>query len=92
MRDTLTAGGLWLADGRFIPAITVAPVTRKPPQGVSFGAVYGRPYRAGSRVLWMFRCGQRVRFFTAGGVQVGEEQRNVAPAVAYALSKGWVQL
>jgi len=92
MRDTLMAGGLWLADGRFISVITVGPVTRKPPRDVDFGSLYGRPYQAGARILWMFRRGQRVRFFTAGVVQVGEEQRNVAPAVAYAISKGWMQL
>lgn len=91
-RDTLTPAGLRLADGRFIPAITVRPVTRTPPREVAFGTVYGRPYRAGARILWMFRHRQRVRFFTAGGKQVGPEQHNVAPAVAYALAKGWVQL
>lgn len=77
---------------RFVPCITVGPITRKPPTNVTFGARYGRPWKTGSRVLWMFRRGQRVRWFTAGGVQVGPEQRNVVPAVCYANSQGWVQL
>jgi hypothetical protein len=77
------------AAGRFIPSITVGPITRKPPTGVTFGTRYGSPWRAGSRVVWMFRKGQRVRFFTAAGVEVGEEQRNVAPAVAYMNAQGW---
>jgi hypothetical protein len=77
---------------RFIPSITVGPVTRKPPSNVTFGTVYGRPWKVGSKIVWMFRRGQRVRFFTAGGREIGEEQSNVAPAVAYASSKGWIKL
>lgn len=37
----------------------------------------------------MRRKGQRVRFFDPRGLQVGPEQPNVAPAVAYAMSQGW---
>jgi hypothetical protein len=40
--------------------------------------------------LWMFRKGQRVRFYGPDGQQVGPEQANVAPAVAYAHSKRWL--
>lgn len=35
------------------------------------------------------RKGQRCRFYTPDGRQVGPEQANLAPAVAYALSQGW---
>jgi len=37
----------------------------------------------------IYRKGQRVRFYTLGGEQVGPEQANVAPAVAYAMAHGW---
>lgn len=40
--------------------------------------------------LWMFRKGQRVRFYDSNGQQVGPEQANVAPAVAYARSQRWM--
>jgi len=76
----------------FIPCITVGPVKQRPPTNVAFGSCYGRPYRAGGRIVWLFRKGQRVRFFNNRGEQVGAEQRNVAPAVAFAISQGWVQL
>lgn len=42
--------------------------------------------------VWMWRKGQRVRFHDHKGIQVGPEQANVAPAVAYAMSRGWVRL
>jgi len=37
----------------------------------------------------MYRKGQRVRFYSLEGEQVGPEQTNVAPAVAYAMARGW---
>ena len=40
-------------------------------------------------LVWMRRKGQRVRFYNAYGAQVGPEQDNVAPAVAYAHTQGW---
>ncbi len=40
--------------------------------------------------ITMWRKGQRVRFYTPNGRQVGPEQANVAPAVAYAMAKGWI--
>lgn len=42
----------------------------------------------GERVRW-FRKRQAVRFYTAAGKQVGPEQRNVAPAMCFALHYGW---
>ncbi|KKM92024.1 hypothetical protein LCGC14_1222580 [marine sediment metagenome] len=59
-------------------------------QPAKWGKPYGMPFctRHG-RVRRMFRKGQRVRFYDGQGRQIGPEQRNVAPAVAYALSKGW---
>lgn len=56
---------------------------------------FGKPYGTTPYVtpdgdeLFMYRKGQKVRFFDARGVQVGPEQPNVAPAVAYARSQGW---
>ena len=41
------------------------------------------------RRVEMQRKGQRVRFFDDRGRQVGPEQSNVAPALAYARSLGW---
>jgi hypothetical protein len=57
-----------------------------------WGSVYGdtRPaYCTEFGYVWMFRKGQRVRFYDEDGQQVGPEQANVAPAVAYARSQGW---
>lgn len=57
---------------------------------------WGKPYggdepwitpRGGQR--WMYRKGQRVRFFDSRGRQVGPEQSNVVPAIAAAFSMGW---
>ncbi len=54
---------------------------------------WGKPYGAGFQTpygrVWMMRKGVRVRFFDEEGNQVGPEHSNVAPAVAYAMSKGW---
>lgn len=49
-------------------------------------------YRTPQGPVWMFRRGQRVRFYAADGTQVGPEQPNVAPAVAYAFSQGWASI
>lgn len=40
-------------------------------------------------LVTMFRNGQKVRFYDQEGNQVGPEQRNVAPAVAFALHYRW---
>ena len=45
----------------------------------------------GERV-WMYRNGQRVRFYTREGTQVGPEQSNVAPAFAYVLHHHWISV
>jgi hypothetical protein len=39
--------------------------------------------------VWLFRKGQRCRFYDAQGVQVGPEHRNVAPAVTWAHAHLW---
>ena len=46
-------------------------------------------YQTPEGLVWMFRRGQCVRFYTEAGQQVGPEQPNVAPAVAYAWSQHW---
>lgn len=59
-------------------------------EGPNWGEPYtDEPYRTEVGLVWMWRKGQRVRFYTEQGVQVGPEQANVAPAVAYAVSQGW---
>lgn len=58
------------------------------------GKVYGDP-KSPSHItdaglsVWMWRKGQRVRFLTADGVQVGPEHSNVAPALLSAAHAGW---
>jgi hypothetical protein len=72
-----------------IDGFTIPIVNGKP-----FGEIYGSEEhpsfitREGVRV-WMWRKTQKVRFFTATGRQVGPEQLNIAPALAFAYSEGW---
>jgi hypothetical protein len=40
--------------------------------------------------VWMWRRGQRVRFFDAQGNQVGPEHKNVVPALIYAAANCWI--
>jgi hypothetical protein len=40
--------------------------------------------------VWMYRKGQRVRYFDGDGTQVGPEHRNVAPAAYWAAASGWI--
>jgi hypothetical protein len=58
-----------------------------------FGQIYGDAstpsYYSPDGPVWMYRKGQHVRFYTDAGTQVGPEQDNIAPAVAYALTQGW---
>jgi hypothetical protein len=60
--------------------------------GASWGRLYGGdvPYRTpDGKLVRMFRKGQRVRFIDADGEQVGPEQSNVGPALAYAAANRW---
>lgn len=57
---------------------------------------WGEPYGPGphyqttdGRLVTMFRKGQKVRFYDQEGHQVGPEQSNVAPAIAYAQHNRW---
>lgn len=57
---------------------------------------FGRPYGPGPHYttsegvdVWMWRKGQRVRFYDTHGTQVGPEHTNVAPAVVWAAFHGW---
>lgn len=64
-------------------------VTRASGSPVSWGQVYGLPVTTGDgRKLELRRKGQRCRFYDRSE-QVGPEQRNVAPALAYAMAQGW---
>ena len=64
-----------------------------PPQ-VDWGEPYGGHHltRSGNHgePRWMRRRGQRVRWYDGDGAQVGPEQANVAPALAWAASQGWL--
>lgn len=60
---------------------------------------WGSPYGPGphyktsdGKEVTMYRKGQKVRFYDRSGHQVGPEQSNVAPAVAFAHSQGWRSL
>lgn len=67
---------------------------RVEPRNPNFGKIYGAPrypaYHSPRGAVWMWRKGQKVRFYTSMGKQVGPEQRNVAHAVAYAQRKEWL--
>lgn len=67
------------------------------PKSPNFGRIYGsasHPSFITNRgvPVWMWRKGQRVRFYTESGKQVRPEQPNVAPAVAAALAWGWTDV
>jgi len=40
-------------------------------------------------IVTMYRKRQKVRFFTEAGRQIGPEQANVGPGIAYAMVHGW---
>lgn len=58
---------------------------------LAFGKPYGGEARTKSGVrVHMYRNGRnRVRWYTYSGRQIGPEQSNVAPAIAYAVAHGW---
>jgi hypothetical protein len=60
----------------------------------AWGEPYGNTYfqTLSGRLLQMRRKGQRVRFFDIRGQQVGLEQPNVAPALAYADYMKWKEV
>lgn len=60
----------------------------RPGWGAPYGGV-NPAYLTPDGPVWLFRKGQKTRFYDDLGRQVGPEQANVAPAVAYALHKGW---
>jgi Zn finger protein HypA/HybF involved in hydrogenase expression len=61
------------------------------PKDPKWGTPYGLPMlHPSGTAIRMRRKGQRVRFFDLNGKQVGPEHANVAPAVAWAMSKGFV--
>ena len=61
-----------------------------PGWGKSYG---GTSYLTDQSVrVWLHRKGQRVRFYDADGKQVGPEQSNVAPALAYASRNKWIDV
>jgi hypothetical protein len=97
--DSLAAALVYqgFATARTADAVVAAllPDAAPVPAPADLSATWGAPYGAGPAYVtpggpvWMRRKGQRVRFVDESGAQVGPEQANVAPAVAYALSAGW---
>jgi hypothetical protein len=75
--------------GTFRPATTAVPKTPRVDPG--FGESYGsaRYITPEGQTVFMYRKGQRVRFFDADGNQVGPEHHNVAPATAWAAAADW---
>ena len=57
-----------------------------------WGRIYAGTFfdREDADRVWMFRKGQRCRFYTADGQQVGPEHRNVVPAIRWAHAQGWI--
>jgi hypothetical protein len=69
-------------------------INRDELEGLSRG--WGKPYgitpfvhEDTGHTVWMFRKGQKVRFFDARGHQFGPEQSNVAPAMAAMFQAGY---
>jgi hypothetical protein len=60
----------------------------------NFGEMYGPgPHyvtQPDHTPVWMYRKGQRVRFFDKQGIQVGPEHRNVVPAIIWAAANSWI--
>ena len=67
------------------------PMTTTPMTTTTWGEPYNfdPAYQTPDGPVWMYRKGRKVRYFDADGRQVGPEQENVAPAVAYAHSLNW---
>lgn len=70
-------------------ASTFADHRPDPGWGDHYGDGQTPNYMTPQGPVWMFRKRQSVRFYDITGSQVGPEQSNVAPAVAYAHSAGW---
>ncbi len=92
--DTGATGYMMYGRGRGpIPLEPAAPYALPDPGwGKHYGGGNSPSYMSGEGPVWMFRYRQRVRFYNAAGEQVGVEQANVAPAVAYALHLTWLPL
>lgn len=71
---------------------TACPKSQEPLRcAVRAWQAYGRiPYRRESEApIFLWRSGRRCQWRTEAGADVGPEQSNVAPAVAWALSNGY---
>lgn len=58
----------------------------------SWGSEYGGAHYVTPEgvSVWMYRKGQKVRYFDTRAQQVGPEHANVAPAAIYAAAHGWI--
>lgn len=71
---------------------TACPKSKEPRRcAVRAWQAYGRiPYHRGSEApIFLWRSGQRCQWRTEAGADIGPEQSNVAPAVAWALANGY---
>ena len=87
MVDWVDTTGKQYRDG----AKTVTVLDIVPPQP-GWGERYSGPcpaYQTPEGPVWMFRKGQRVRFYNDDGLQVGPEQADIVPAISYARSQCW---
>ncbi|MGH3986077.1 MAG: helicase-related protein, partial [Pseudonocardiaceae bacterium] len=66
------------------------PATPLPEPGWGDPYVKTPAYQTPDGPVWLFRKGTRARFYDRTGRQVGPEQANVGPAVAYAHGQSWV--
>ena len=79
-----------------VPNAKQVPTDANAPVSIpTFGRIYGDPSQPSfitetGTAVWMWRKGQRVRFFTSQGVQVGPEHANVFPAMCSAFAAGWI--
>lgn len=92
--DSMKAGGR-----ERVSSITLGYPYPKDKNPLYLVVPWGKPYGPGphyvmrdGKEVTMYRKGQKVRFYDQRGNQVGPEQANVAPAVAYAHSQSWRSL
>ena len=87
MVDWVDTRGTQYSDG----AKTVTVLDIVPPEP-GWGVRYSGPcpaYQTPEGPVWLYRKGQRVRFYNDDGLQVGPEQADIVPAISYARSQCW---
>jgi hypothetical protein len=65
-------------------------VRQLPNFGEPFGSREGPSYiTGGGTEVWMYRCGEKVRFYDRSANQIGPEHSNVYPATVWVFQQGW---